>query len=335
MLPPETMQTTLPAAARPASAAATRAPPRPRRSRACARPAGARRRRSRRAARPTRRRPAASVLPHARDQLAAARAVDQRRPVVDARRRARLRASRSTRRPGLGLGHDRLARRAAAALTALAIPVTSPPPPYGTTTVSTSGRSSRISRPIVPFPAITRVVGHRVDEQAVDALVARRSRSPSTTRRTAPDRPRRRAARSRRASSAARARGRRSSPARRARARRTRRPAPCCPALAVSDAVAQLARRGACSTALPAPRILNEFDRLQRLELELDLGGASTVEAHERRADGDAGEHLARAADLLERRSQRRPPCRRPPPRARAQRRARRRRGPRPRGRAT
>ena len=42
------------------------------------------------------------------------------------------------------------------ALTALAIPVVSPPPPYGITTASGSGRSSSISSPIVPLPAITR-----------------------------------------------------------------------------------------------------------------------------------------------------------------------------------
>ena len=41
------------------------------------------------------------------------------------------------------------------ALTALAIPVVSPPPPYGITTASGSGRSSSISSPIVPLPAIT------------------------------------------------------------------------------------------------------------------------------------------------------------------------------------
>ena len=41
------------------------------------------------------------------------------------------------------------------ALTALAIPVVRPPPPYGITTASGSGRSSSISSPIVPLPAIT------------------------------------------------------------------------------------------------------------------------------------------------------------------------------------
>jgi hypothetical protein len=41
------------------------------------------------------------------------------------------------------------------ALTALAIPVVSPPPPYGITITSGSGRSSSISSPIVPLPAIT------------------------------------------------------------------------------------------------------------------------------------------------------------------------------------
>jgi hypothetical protein len=41
------------------------------------------------------------------------------------------------------------------ALTALAIPLVRPPPPYGITIASGSGRSSRISSPIVPLPAIT------------------------------------------------------------------------------------------------------------------------------------------------------------------------------------
>ena len=41
------------------------------------------------------------------------------------------------------------------ALTTLAIPQQSPPPPHGTRIVSTSGRSSRISSPITAFPAIT------------------------------------------------------------------------------------------------------------------------------------------------------------------------------------
>ena len=41
------------------------------------------------------------------------------------------------------------------ALTALAMPVVSPPPPYGITIASGSGRSSSISSPIVPLPAIT------------------------------------------------------------------------------------------------------------------------------------------------------------------------------------
>ena len=38
-------------------------------------------------------------------------------------------------------------------LTAVAIPAISPPPPIGTMTVSTSGMSSTISRPTVPWPA--------------------------------------------------------------------------------------------------------------------------------------------------------------------------------------
>ena len=40
-------------------------------------------------------------------------------------------------------------------LTAIATPLMSPPPPMGTTTCSTSGSCSRISRPMVPCPAIT------------------------------------------------------------------------------------------------------------------------------------------------------------------------------------
>jgi hypothetical protein len=42
-----------------------------------------------------------------------------------------------------------------APLTAATIPDTSPPPPTGTITTSTSGTSSTISRPTVPWPAIT------------------------------------------------------------------------------------------------------------------------------------------------------------------------------------
>jgi len=41
------------------------------------------------------------------------------------------------------------------AFTAEEMPVISPPEPYGQMMVSTSGRSSRISRPIVPCPAET------------------------------------------------------------------------------------------------------------------------------------------------------------------------------------
>ena len=43
----------------------------------------------------------------------------------------------------------------ARALAALATPASSPPPPTGTTTHSTPGRSSTISRPAVPAPAST------------------------------------------------------------------------------------------------------------------------------------------------------------------------------------
>jgi hypothetical protein len=41
------------------------------------------------------------------------------------------------------------------ALAAIAMPAINPPPPIGTTIVSTSGTSSMISSPSVPWPAIT------------------------------------------------------------------------------------------------------------------------------------------------------------------------------------
>ena len=41
------------------------------------------------------------------------------------------------------------------AFMAIAMPLISPPPPIGTITVSTTGRSSSSSSPIVPAPAIT------------------------------------------------------------------------------------------------------------------------------------------------------------------------------------
>ena len=40
-------------------------------------------------------------------------------------------------------------------LAAIAMPDASPPPPTGITIVRTSGHCSRISRPTVPWPAIT------------------------------------------------------------------------------------------------------------------------------------------------------------------------------------
>ena len=114
-------------------------------------------RRSRRA-RPCRRPPAAAApAPTSRgsDDLRA-RAVDERR--AEPGRLARLaglergarRRRRSPARP------RRPASRAAAPASALAMPVKRPPPPHGTSTASTSGRSSASSSPIVPLPAITR-----------------------------------------------------------------------------------------------------------------------------------------------------------------------------------
>ena len=55
------------------------------------------------------------------------------------------------------------------ALAAAAMPHESPPPPHGTRIVSTSGRSSRISSPIVPLPAITAGIVEGMHEESVEA----------------------------------------------------------------------------------------------------------------------------------------------------------------------
>ena len=59
------------------------------------------------------------------------------------------------------------------------MPASSPPPPIGAITASTSGRSSTISRPIVPLPLMKSIVVERMDEVPAPCD---RSRGASTVR---------------------------------------------------------------------------------------------------------------------------------------------------------
>ena len=94
--------------------------------------------------------------PHRRQHRLAAGAVDERRlPVVEIHRPARRQRGRRAARP-FPVRRRRRACRASARATAAAMPDSRPPPPSGATIASTSGRSSRISRPAVPLPAMNR-----------------------------------------------------------------------------------------------------------------------------------------------------------------------------------
>ena len=215
------------------------------------------------------------MLPHARDQRAAAGAVDERRHVLDRGRRRRRRAWPRPARPSPAR-RRRTSPRAASALTALAIPVSRPPPPYGTTTASKSASCSSSSSPIVPLPGHHPRVVDRMDEQAVDALVAPRRRAPATTRRTGTlDHP------------AAEALDRVELRLRRALRDDDRRRDAAQPRR-VGDSLRHVAgARGehaaarapssvACSTALPAPRILNELTGCSVSSLSQISASAST-----------------------------------------------------------
>ena len=50
------------------------------------------------------------------------------------------------------------------------MPASSPPPPSGAITASTSGRSSTISSPMVPLPEMKSIVVERMDEPAAHAI---------------------------------------------------------------------------------------------------------------------------------------------------------------------
>ena len=206
-----------------------------------------------------------------------------------------------TGRSGLGLADVDLRVRAER-VTALAIPVVSPPPPHGIRTASKSSRSSTSSSPIVPFPAMTGVVLDGMDEVAVDAVaevaLARRPSRPTTRPRDAHD-PAAEALdcgelRHRRVVGTTIVAGMPSSRAIHA--------TPCAmfPVLVVTTPSRSCVRRRAQDRVRRAAE-LEGADRLQVLELEPDLGGRVDLEPDERRADDGAGDSLAGALDLLER----------------------------------
>ena len=303
MFPPETMQTICARRHAPRRARRrARARRRPRRSRAPARRAGGPRRPSRRARPRARRRAAAAARSHIGGSSAlAAGAVDERRRVVvvAAARRPRARQRRGAR---LRLdGVDTCASGSSAA-SALAIPVESPPPPHGTSTVSASGRSSASSSPIVPLPAITALVLHRVDEEARRRPSKRdSSRSPATSARSGTFMTRAAEALDRVELRLRRVVGHDD---RRRHAALPRGPGDALRHVAGArrdDAVRPSPRRGACRIALTAPRILNEPIGCRFSSLSQISAGASDLQPDERRAHRGAGDPLARALDLGER----------------------------------
>ena len=203
-----------------------------------------------------------------------ARAVDERRPVVDLARLAGLE------RRADGGARSRAARRRSfvsgrSAASALAIPVKRPPPPQGTSTASTSGRSSSQLEPDRAVARHHEVVLHRMDEEPVEPVEARlddrlppalvrhlddlaaepRDRVELRLRRVLGDDDRRR--------DAELARGPRDALRHVAGARG-------------DDALLAVASRGACRIALTAPRILNEPIGCRFSSLSQISAGAST-----------------------------------------------------------
>ena len=164
------------------------------------------------------------------------------------------------------------------------MPHVSPPPPYGTTTASTSGRSSRISSPIVPLPAITAGSLNACTNRPLEAVVLPRpedlpplvERHRDDLRPQAPNR------------GQLRLRSRVRDDARAADAETSRPP---------GDALSHVAGARGPDAAARAPRVrrararfrsaqLEGADRLEVLELEVDLRGRVVeLEPDERRAD--------------------------------------------------
>ena len=183
------------------------------------------------------------------------------------------------------------------------MPQERPPPPYGTRTVSTSGRSSRISRPIVAVAGddgrIARRDGRRGPSMPGIAVLhehaATSGRRARFTMRppSALDRLELR--------SPAPCPARRRCRGRRAAARSRRRPAPCC-RRSPCRRRARAPRGRARAIALPAPRILNE-------PIGCRFSSFSQISAPRRRRAARAAcgsrepaRRSRRGADLVERR---------------------------------
>ena len=188
MLPPETTATILPVPARPLSAAAM--------AQAagafgddvhalggrCASP-----RRSRRATRRSSRRRASCSSGHivGSTDLPPAPSTNDGCPAVEVAGLA-ARAATSRAAPRSRARRQRPARRASARASREPMPASRPPPPSGATTASTSGRSSRISRPAVRVAGNEVVVVERMHEVAAHAVGARATRPSASTRRRWP-----------------------------------------------------------------------------------------------------------------------------------------------------
>ena len=285
MFPPDTTHTTLPADRDGEARPRARPPRRPRRRLARARPAGAPRPQSAatlETSAPLEQR--AHERPHLRQHAHAADAVDEAGLSLDARRCAGCQCGGERwRRLDLACVHG--ARSAAAARTAVAMPLLNPPPPNGTSTASTSGRSSTISRPIVPLPAIDRGVRHRMDEHPIEARirVLDERLPPSLVRHAYHASPPSRSM----ASSFVRGALSGTTTLHGTPSRRALQATPCAmlPALAVyTPRASALGARRAASRCRAAK--LERADGLQVLELEPDLAGCvGDVEPNERRAN--------------------------------------------------
>ena len=194
----------------------------------------------------------------------------RRRTTLGSRSRParRLRATRRAARR-LGLGGDDARRSGRQRLhRASRCPSSARRRPTGRSTASNARQSSHSSRPMVPLPGHHRVVLDRVHEQPVDAVVAAVDhRLPPDLVRHG-DRPRRRAARPRRAWRAARASG--ATMRARTPSSRAAHATPCAmfPALAVTTPPASPRRRRAHRRQRAAQ--LERADRLQVLELQPD-----------------------------------------------------------------
>ena len=178
------------------------------------------------------------------------------------------------------------------------MPQERPPPPHGTSTVSTSGRSSRISRPIVPLPAMTAASADRVDEEAFDAGIAHAPPGPATSARVrdlhdagAEPLDRRELGRPERCPARRRCRGCRFA------ARSRRRPAPCC-RRSPSRRRERAPRRRRDAIAFRGAADLEGADRLEALELEEDLARTCPRRVgSERSPESRSGDPGARGAD--------------------------------------